>query len=102
MNLEKSPAPESKSLSQLVEIAAFIFTVIFVFVGIVSQIIMNYQRGSVEGLSPFFFILSFCVWFLWSLFGFLEKKWFLFFAQGLGGVLTLIILMQIFLGWPLK
>lgn len=97
---EQSKLP--KSASYFVEIAAFIFTTLFVFIGTVSQIITNYNRGSTEGLSPFFFVLSFLVWFLWSWFGFLEKKWFMFVAQGFGAIFTFFILMQIFLGWPLK
>lgn len=94
--------PPQNPLSRFLEMAAFGFTVVFVFVGIVAQIIANYRRGSTEGLSPFFFILSFFVWFLWSWFGFVEKKWLMFLAQGLGGLLTLIILLQIFVGWPLS
>lgn len=89
-------------MSGIIEWLASIATAGLVIFGLGSQIMVNYRRGTAEGLSPTFIVLSFIVWSLWSWFGFSSGAWFMFAAQGLGALFSLILLAQIFLGWFLK
>jgi len=66
-------------------------------IGFPDQIRKNFKRKSTEGLSTYFYILSFLVYVLWTTHGFLQKDRVLILGQSLGIVTTGIILYQIFL-----
>lgn len=66
-------------------------------VGFPDQIRKNHRRKSTEGLSTTFYILSFLVYILWTLHGFLQKDWVVIFGQGLGILTTGTIVYQIFI-----
>jgi len=90
-------------MHQIINLAiviGFLTTVLSILVKVVGfpdQIRKNFKRKSTEGLSNSFYILSFSVYILWTIHGFLEKDWVIIFGQGLGIVTTGIILYQIFL-----
>ena len=64
-------------------------------IGFPDQIRKNYKRKSTEGLSTWFYILSFVSYSLWTLHGFFQKDWVIICGQGLGIVTTGIIVYQI-------
>lgn len=66
-------------------------------VGFPDQIRKNHQRKSTEGVSTWFYILSFITYSLWTLHGFLQKDWVVILGQGLGIITTGIVVYQIFL-----
>ena len=65
-------------------------------IGFPDQIRKNFKRKSTEGLSTYFYVLSFFVYVLWTAHGFLQNDRVLVLGQGLGIVTTGIILYQIF------
>ena len=79
---------------ELMEIIASIITMLFIMIGLPSQIIKNYRTKSTKGLSVLFFIMSFLTWCSWSAFGYLANSIFMAVAQGLGAIMTFIIMMQ--------
>ncbi len=66
-----------------------------VAIGLPAQIVKNYRRKSCEGLSPILFVLAFCTYLLWSLYGWTKPDWFLASAQTPGLILAIIILGQL-------
>ncbi|OGK18787.1 hypothetical protein A3H83_04010 [Candidatus Roizmanbacteria bacterium RIFCSPLOWO2_02_FULL_39_8] len=65
-------------------------------IGFPDQIRKNYKRQSTEGLSVTFFVLSFLVYVLWTIHGFLKNDWVIILGQGLGIITTGAIVYQIF------
>ena len=80
-----------------VEIIASIVTLILIFLGLPSQILKIYKKQSMDGISLFFFSVSFLTWMSWCFYGYISNSLFMAIAQGLGGVMTAIILIQFFI-----
>lgn len=81
-------------------IVGFLTTVLSILVKVVGfpdQIRKNFKRKSTEGVSSYFYILSFLVYVLWTLHGFLQKDWVVMLGQGLGIITTGAIVYQIFI-----
>lgn len=72
-------------------------SLVMILVGLLSQIIKNSERQSVEGLSLPFFISSFILWSCVSLHGWYKKDYWLAIAQTAGAIMTAIILLQFLL-----
>ena len=85
----------SITFAGIIAILTLTFGILVKIIGFPDQIIKNYKRKSTEGLSTKFIILSVIVYLLWTIHGFLQKDWVLFFGQGLGIITTGIILIQI-------
>ena len=66
-------------------------------VGFPDQIRKNHKRKSTEGLSLWFYLLSFLVYVLWTLHGILQNDLVLVLGQGLGIVTTGVILYQVYI-----
>lgn len=64
-------------------------------IGFPDQIRKNHQRKSTEGISAWFFLLSFVSYVLWTVHGILQDDWVVYMGQGLGVITTGIILWQI-------
>jgi uncharacterized protein with PQ loop repeat len=79
----------------IIAVLTLIFGILVKIIGFPDQIIKNYKRKSTAGLSTKFIILSVIVYSLWTLHGFLQKDWVLFYGQGLGILTTGFILFQI-------
>ena len=79
------------------EIIASIITLALIFLGLPSQILKIYKKQSMDGISLFFFSVSFLTWMSWCFYGYISNSLFMAIAQGLGGVMTAIILIQFFL-----
>ena len=79
---------------ETMETIASAITVIFILIGLPTQIVRNYRAKSVRGLSLLFFILSFLVWCSWSYFGYLANSPFMAVSQAIGGLTSLIVLIQ--------
>ncbi len=72
-----------------------VLSILIKVVGFPDQIKKNYKRKSTEGLSTWFYVLSFITYTLWTLHGFLQKDWVVILGQGLGIITTGIIVYQI-------
>jgi uncharacterized protein with PQ loop repeat len=81
----------------IIGILTTVLSVLVKVVGFPDQIRKNYRRKSTEGLSVPFYALSFLVYALWTLHGFLQRDWVVMLGQGLGIVTTGAILYQIYL-----
>jgi len=81
----------------VVSIVAAIATFAMVGLGITLQIIKNFKLKSTQGISFPFFILSFATWGAWSVYGWLLGDALMSVAQGVGALMTGIILFQFFL-----
>ncbi len=84
----------------LIAIVGFLTTTLSILVKLVGfpdQIRKNFQRKSTEGISTAFYILSFTVYLLWTLYGFLQHDWVVMLGQGLGIITTGAIVYQIYL-----
>ncbi len=81
----------------IIGVLTAILSILVKVVGFPDQIRKNYKRKSTEGLSTSFYILSFLVYILWTLHGFLQKDWVVMLGQGLGIITTGLILYQIYL-----
>lgn len=66
-------------------------------VGFPDQIKKNFVRKSTEGISTWFFILSFLAYVMWTIHGILLNDWVVYLGQGLGVITTGAILVQIYL-----
>lgn len=76
---------------------ALLATIMMIFVGIVSQIMINHHNKSVAGLSVYFYILSFVTWFSWSLYGAIRKDILMCAIQAVGAIMTSVVLIQFIL-----
>jgi uncharacterized protein with PQ loop repeat len=87
--------PLTITFAGVISVLTLIFGILVKIIGFPDQIIKNYKRKSTEGLSTKFIVLSVIVYSLWTIHGFLQKDWVLFFGQGLGILTTGFILFQI-------
>ena len=81
----------------IIGVLTTVLSILVKVVGFPDQIRRNYKRKSTEGLSISFYFLSFLVYLLWTLHGFLQKDWVVMLGQGLGIITTGAILYQIYL-----
>jgi uncharacterized protein with PQ loop repeat len=72
-----------------------VLTILIKVVGFPDQIKKNYKRKSTEGLSTWFYVLSFVTYISWTLHGIMQKDWVVILGQGLGIITTGIIVYQI-------
>lgn len=82
---------------EIVGIIAAVVTLALVGIGITLQVGKNFQNKSTRGISFPFFVLSFMTWGAWSVYGWLLGDTLMGVAQGIGALMTLIILFQFFL-----
>lgn len=80
----------------IIGVLTTVLSILVKVVGFPDQIKKNYERKSTEGLSVWFYILSFLVYILWTLHGFLQKDWVVIAGQGLGIITTGVILYQVY------
>lgn len=88
---------KSEPLVKIIGLVALLTTLILIFVGLTSQIYLNYTNKNTAGLSLPFFILSFTTWCSWCAYGVVKKDYFIAIAQGTGAVMNAIILLQFYL-----
>jgi uncharacterized protein with PQ loop repeat len=81
----------------IIGILTTVLSILVKVVGFPDQIRKNYKRKSTEGLSIWFYLLSFLVYVLWTLHGILQNDLVLVLGQGLGIITTGVILYQIYL-----
>jgi len=81
----------------IVGVLTTIFSLLTKFIGFPDQIKKNYKRKSTEGISFWFFLLSFISYALWTAHGFLQNDWVVYLGQGLGVITTGAILTQIWI-----
>lgn len=81
----------------IIGILTTIFSLLTKLIGFPDQIKKNHQRKSTEGISFWFFLLSFISYVLWTTHGVLKNDWVVYLGQGLGVVTTGIILLQIWI-----
>jgi len=79
------------------EIIASIITLALIFLGLPSQILKIYKKQSMDGISLFFFSVSFPTWMSWCFYGYISNSLFMAITQGLGGLMTAVILIQFFI-----
>jgi len=76
---------------------AIIAGLLGVVIGLVTQIIKNWQRKSCEGLSFWWILLAFYSYVSWLLYGIIKQDIFLCVPQTLGSICMIIILFQFWL-----
>ena len=84
-------------MKETVEIVASIITLALIFLGLPSQIIRIHKKKNTDGISFIFFSMSFLTWISWCFYGYVNNSLFMTIAQGLGGLMTTIILIQFFI-----
>lgn len=84
-------------MTEIVGIIAAVVTFALVGIGIALQVGKNFQNKSTRGISFPFFVLSFTTWGAWSVYGWLLGDMLMSVAQGIGALMTLVILFQFFL-----
>lgn len=82
-------------IAVIIGLLTTILSILIKVVGFPDQIRKNYTRKSTEGLSTWFYVLSFSTYVLWTLHGFFQKDWVVILGQGLGIITTGIIVYQI-------
>lgn len=79
----------------IIAILTLIFGILAKVIGFPDQIRKNYKRKSTEGLSTIFIVIGVIGYTLWTIHGLLRNDWVLVIGQGLGIIVTGIILIQI-------
>ncbi len=82
---------------QILGLIASILTILLVFIGLVSQVIINFKRKSCRGLSLIYFIIIFFAYSAWSMYGVSISDWYLIIPQIAGAIISLILLFQFYL-----
>ncbi|MCX6723576.1 MAG: SemiSWEET family transporter [Candidatus Staskawiczbacteria bacterium] len=81
----------------VIGILTTVFSLLTKLIGFPDQIKKNYERKSTEGISLWFFLLSFISYALWTAHGILQNDWVVYLGQGLGVITTGAILTQIWI-----
>jgi len=81
----------------IIGVLTTIFSLLTKIVGFPDQIKKNHDRKSTEGISFWFFLLSFISYALWTTHGLLQNDWVVYLGQGLGVITTGAILAQIWI-----
>ena len=81
----------------IIGVLTTVFSLLTKFIGFPDQIRKNHQRRSTEGISFWFFLLSFISYALWTTHGILKNDWVVYLGQGLGVITTGFILFQIWI-----
>jgi uncharacterized protein with PQ loop repeat len=79
----------------VIGVLTVVFSLLTKVVGFPDQIKKNYKRKSTEGVSVWFFILSFLSYLLWTAHGILQGDRVVYLGQGLGVITTGVVLWQI-------
>ena len=85
------------SLDAIVAFLTLVFGILVKVIGIPDQIRQNFKRKSTEGVSFPNQTVGFLAYFFWTFHGILRHDATLIYAQGLGMVVTGIVLFQFFL-----
>lgn len=75
-------------------IVAVCFSLSLVFFGMTAQVIKNHRRKSCEGLSFVLTLTVFGAYMAWGLYGLAKPDYYLLSSQGVGVVMSGILLMQ--------
>jgi len=84
------------TLAAIIAFLTTVLTILIKVVGFPDQIKKNYTRKSTEGISTWFYVLSFITYIMWTLHGIMQNDWVVILGQGLGIITTGIIVYQIF------
>lgn len=68
-----------------------------VFIGLPAQILKNYRQKSVGGIAPSLIYSAVCTYTLWAIYGWTKSDWYLVIAYVPGGIMSLVLLFQLFL-----
>ena len=79
-------------LASIIGILTVVSSYALKLIGFPSQIRKMQKAKSVEGLSPWLIIFSFTSYLLWTLHGIIKGDWVLIFGQGIGVVMTLVVI----------
>lgn len=79
----------------IIAVLTLIFGILAKVVGFPDQIRRNYRKKSTEGLSTIMIVIAVVGYTLWTIHGYLRNDWVLVIGQGLGIIVTGIILLQI-------
>jgi uncharacterized protein with PQ loop repeat len=85
------------NIAIIIGLLTTILSILIKVVGFPDQIKKNYTRKSTEGVSTWFYVLSFITYILWTVHGFLQHDWVVIYGQGLGIITTGIIVYQMFI-----
>jgi len=85
------------NIAVIIGLLTTVLSILIKVVGFPDQIKKNFKRKSTEGLSVWFYILSFVCYVLWTIHGFLQHDKVIIFGQGLGIITTGVIVYQIFI-----
>lgn len=81
----------------IVSVLTIVISILVKVLGGPDQIRKNYVRKSTKGLSSIFFSLSLVSYLLWTLYGVLKGDWVVVLGQGLGVLITGVVVYQIWI-----
>jgi uncharacterized protein with PQ loop repeat len=82
--------------SDILGVVAVIITMIYTFLGLPAQIVNNYKKKSVAGLSLFLMIMLTLTFTIWTLYSYFKElpDWYVFLSNFPGVIFGIIILYQ--------
>lgn len=78
-----------------IKIITVILSLAVTGLGLTSQVRKNYIRKSVEGLSPFYFLLLAISYSFWSIYGFMQNDLVLIIPMSLGMIVSWVVVSQL-------
>lgn len=79
-----------------IKILTVILSLIVTGLGLTSQVIKNYLRKSMEGLSFFYFFILAVSYSFWSIYGFSQRDLVLIIPMTLGTIVSWVVVVQFF------
>ena len=83
------------SFATIIGVLTVTIGVLVKVIGFPDQFRLNYKQKSTKGLSTLFYILALLSYILWTVHGILKKDWVLITGQGVGIIVTAMIVFQI-------
>ena len=83
------------TFASIIAVLTVIFAILAKIIGFPDQIRKNFKRKSTEGLSTLMIIIGVIGYTLWTIHGVIRNDWVLIVGQGLGIIVTGVILIQI-------
>jgi len=83
------------NIAVIIGVLTTILSVLIKVIGFPDQMRKNYVRKSTEGVSSWFYVMSFITYILWTWHGILQNDKVVIYGQGLGIITTGIIVYQI-------
>lgn len=80
----------------IIGIIAMLASLTIVCIGLPAQIRRNYRQKNVEGIAPPLIYSAVCTYVLWAIYGITESDWYLVIPYVPGGIMSLILLFQLF------